>query len=285
LNAGPYDDFLQIDAPINMGNSGGPLFDQSGEVIGIDTAIYSPTGGSIGIGFAIPSEVAKTVVAQLREHGRVARGWLGVQMQEITPTLAKAVGIAKDKGVLVDLVTKDSPAARSDMKQGDVIVSFNGTKIETPRDLAFAVAETPAGKTVPVRVWRDGQERSLDVTIGTERAQQKVAEAGPESQSGPLGLALAPLSSERRESLGGETRGGVLVASVTPGSRADDSGLQSGDVILSIGGRPVSSPDDAVARIHAAQREKKAALPLLVLRDGTTAFLALQLKEGENDAG
>ena len=284
INAGPYDDFLQIDAPINMGNSGGPLFDQSGQVIGVDTAIFSPTGGSIGIGFAIPSEVVKNVVAQLREHGRVARGWLGVQMQEITPALAKAVGVGKDKGVLVDTVTKDSPAARGDIKQGDVILAFNGTKIETPRDLAWAVAQTPAGKTVPVQVWREGQERSLDVTVGTERTQQKVAEAGPESQSGPLGLALAPLSSERRQGLG-EGRGGVLVADVTPGSRAEDSGLQTGDVILSIAGRPVSSPDDAIARIHAAQREKKAALPLLVMRDGTTAYLALELKEGETGAG
>jgi len=284
INAGPYDDFLQIDAPINMGNSGGPLFDQSGQVIGIDTAIFSPTGGSIGIGFAIPSEVVKNVVAQLRERGRVARGWLGVQMQEITPTLAKAVGVSKDKGVLVDIVTKDSPAARGAIKQGDVILAFNGTKIETARELAWAVAQTPAGRTVPVRVWRDGQERTLDVTIGTERAQQKVANTGPQSQNGPLGLALAPLSSDRRQGLG-EGRGGVLVASVAPGSRADDSGLQAGDVILSIGGRPVSSPDDAVARIHAAQREKKDALPLLVMRDGTTAFLALELSEGETGAG
>jgi serine protease Do len=286
INAGPYDDFLQIDAPINPGNSGGPLFDQSGQVIGIDTAIFSPTGGSIGIGFAIPSDVARNVVAQLREHGRVARGWLGVQMQQITPTLAKAVGVARDKGVLVDVVTKDSPAARGDIKQGDVVLSFNGAKIETPRDLAFAVAETPAGRTVPVRVWRDGQERTLNVTVGTERAQQKLAEAGPETQGGPLGLELAPLSADRRAALGGEAKNGIVVAGVTPGSRADDSGLQAGDIILSIGGRPVTTPDDAVARIRAAQREKKGALPLLVLRDGTTAFLALELKDGaENGAG
>jgi len=287
LNAGPYDDFLQIDAPINPGNSGGPLFDQSGQVIGIDTAIFSPTGGSIGIGFAIPSDVARNVVAQLRQNGRVARGWLGVQMQQITPTLAKAVGVARDKGVLVDVVTKDSPAARGDIKQGDVILSFNGTKIETPRDLAFAVAETPAGHTVPVRVWRDGQERTLEVTVGNERAQQKVAEAQTQSHTGPLGLDLAPLSSDRRGAVGGEAKGGVLVAGVTPGSRADDSGLQAGDVILNIGGRPVSTPEDAVARINTAQREQKDALPLLVMRDGTTAFLALELKGGggENSEG
>jgi serine protease Do len=286
INAGPYDDFLQIDAPINPGNSGGPLFDQSGQVIGIDTAIFSPTGGSIGIGFAIPSDVARTVVAQLREHGRVARGWLGVQMQEITPTLGKAVGVSRNKGVLVDVVTKDSPAAHGDIKQGDVILSFNGTKIETPRDLAFAVAETPAGRTVPVRVWRDGQDRTLSVTITGEQAQQKVAEAGAETQGGPLGLELAPLSSDRRQAPGREAKTGVLVAGVTPGSRADDSGLQAGDIILSIGGRPVTTPDDAIARIHAAQREKRDALPLLVMREGTTAFLALDLNGGsENEAG
>jgi len=134
-------------------------------------------------------------------------------------------------------------------------------------------------------VWRDGQQQTLDVTIGTERAQQKVADAGAETQNGPLGLELAPLSSDQRQSAGTQGRGGVLVAGVTPGSRADNSGLQAGDVILSIGGRPVSSPDDAVARIRTAQRERRDALPLLVMRDGTTAYLALELKDGETGAG
>src|SRR5262249_55261089 len=147
IQEGPYDDFLQIDAPINPGNSGGPLFDQSGRVIGIDSAIYSPSGGSVGIGFAVPSNLAKNVVAQLRAHGTVSRGWLGVQMQEMTPGLAKAVGLASSDGVLVSEIEKDSPAAHSSLRQGDVITGYNGAKIKTMRDLAVAVADTPKGKT------------------------------------------------------------------------------------------------------------------------------------------
>ncbi|MGH6878688.1 MAG: Do family serine endopeptidase [Rhizomicrobium sp.] len=280
INAGPYDDFLQIDAPINPGNSGGPLFDESGQVIGIDTAIYSPSGGSVGIGFAIPSDVVRTVVDQLRAHGRVARGWLGVQMQEITPALAKAIGLGDAKGVLVDIVTKDSPASRGDIKQGDVITAFNSAPITNTRDLAFAVAATPSGRTVPVQVLRDGQQRTLHVTISSEHAQQRVASANTAQQGGRLGLELAPITPDRRQQLGLDPHGGVLVASVKPGSPADQSGLQPGDVILGIGGRPVTSPDDAASRIRAAENGTRPALPLLVMRDGTTAYMALDLKAG-----
>lgn len=281
INAGPYDDFLQIDAPINPGNSGGPLFDESGQVIGVDTAIFSPTGGSIGIGFAIPSNVVRNVVDQLRSHGKVARGWLGVQMQEITPALAKAIGLSNVKGVLVDLVTKDSPAARGGIRQGDVIVGFNGAPVTDTRGLAFAVAATPAGKSAPIRVLRDGQQVTVDVTIGAEHGQQRVASNGSaQEHGGHVGLELAPLTQERRQQLGLDTPGGVLVANVTPGSPADQSGLQAGDVILGIGGRPVNSPDDAASRIHAAENSTHPALPLLVMRDGTTAYLALDLKPG-----
>jgi len=281
INAGPYDDFLQIDAPINPGNSGGPLFDESGQVIGVDTAIYSPSGGSVGIGFAIPSDVVRNVVDQLREHGHVARGWLGVQMQEITPALAKAIGLSDVKGVLVDIVTKDSPAAHGGIKQGDVIIGFNGAPVTDTRSLAFAVAATPSGKTVPVQILRDGQQLTVNVTIGSEHGQQRVASNGSmQERGGHVGLELAPLPAERRQQLGIDTPGGVLVAEVTPGSPADQSGLQAGDVILGIGGRPVTSPEDAASRIHAAENSKRAALPLLVLRDGTTAYMALDLKPG-----
>ncbi|MGH6888558.1 MAG: DegQ family serine endoprotease [Rhizomicrobium sp.] len=280
INAGPYDDFLQIDAPINPGNSGGPLFDESGQVIGIDTAIFSPSGGSVGIGFAIPSDVVRNVVAQLREHGRVARGWLGVQMQEITPALAKAIGVGVDKGVLVDLVTKDSPAAHGGVKQGDVITAFNGVPIKDTRDLAFAVADTAAGHTVPVQVLREGHPTTVNVKIGSERAQERVATTGSAQHGGHLGLELAPLTSERRQELGLNAPGGVLVTGVTPGSPADQSGLQAGDVILGIGGQPVTSPDEAASRIHVAENGNRPALPLLVMRNGTTAYVALNLKPG-----
>jgi len=170
INEGPYDDFLQIDAPINPGNSGGPLFNQSGQVVGIDTAIYSPSGGSVGIGFAVPSNVAKSVVAQLRKNGSVTRGWLGVSMQSLTPSLATAVGLTEAKGVLVDEVTPDSPAAVAGLRQGDVITAYNGRSIQDGRDLALAVADTPAGERVNMSILRDGRETRLSVLVRTQPA-------------------------------------------------------------------------------------------------------------------
>lgn len=275
IDASPYDDFLQIDAPINPGNSGGPLFNQSGQVIGIDTAIYSPSGGSVGIGFAIPSNVARGVVAQLREHGKVERGWLGVAMQPVTPALAKALGIQAAEGVLVDTVTPDSPAARAGLAQGDVITALNGKQIASPRDLAFAVAGTPAGETVKMSVLRQGHETGLDVTIGTEHAR-KLASAEERNEHPRLGLALGPLSQNQRDNLGG----GAVVQSVTPGSLADQSGLETGDVIVKIGTHVVSSPGDAVEQLRTAENENRASVPILVDRNGTSAYLALQLSPG-----
>jgi serine protease Do len=168
INAGPYDDFLQIDAPINPGNSGGPLFNQTGQVVGIDTAIYSPSGGSVGIGFAIPANVAKSIVAQLRKNGSVTRGWLGVSMQSMTPALATAVGLSEAKGVLVAEVTPNSPAATAGLRQGDVITAFNGRAIQNGRDLAVAVAETLPGERAALSIWRDGKRDSLSVVVGTQ---------------------------------------------------------------------------------------------------------------------
>ncbi|HXE17203.1 MAG TPA: DegQ family serine endoprotease [Stellaceae bacterium] len=279
INEGPYDDFLQIDAPINPGNSGGPLFNQSGQVVGIDTAIYSPNGGSVGIGFAIPSNIASHVVAQLREHGSVSRGWLGVQMQPVTPALGKAIGMKEPRGVLVDDVTANSPASRADLKQGDVILAYNGVSIKDGRDLARDVANTASGQSANLTVWRAGQERTVAVTIGT-MAKEKTASAAAEESHERVGMALAPLNSETREQLGLEpTARGVVVANVQPGSRADESGLQQGDVIQRVGDVAVTSPAEAVAKIHQAQRDKKEAVPLLVTRGGNTYYLALQLQQ------
>ncbi|HTW34825.1 MAG TPA: Do family serine endopeptidase [Rhizomicrobium sp.] len=274
INEGPYDDFLQIDAPINPGNSGGPLFDQSGHVIGIDTAIYTPSGGSVGIGFAIPSDVASKVVAQLRAHGHVTRGWLGVQMQAVTPALAKAIGLNKVEGVLVDLVTPDSPAAHGGIRQGDVITAFNGEHIATMRDLSFAVADVPAGKTVDVSVWRNGQQRELNVTVGTEHAE-KMASAAAAANRSPVGLELQPVPADERDQY--DIQGGAVVAGVTPGSRADQSGLQAGDVILRVGDHKVNSPGDAASQIHSAEASHRPSVALLVMRNGTTSYLPLQL--------
>jgi serine protease Do len=276
LNNGPYDDYLQIDAPINPGNSGGPLFNQSGQVIGIDTAIYSPNGGSVGIGFAIPSNLATKVVAQLREHGKVERGWLGIAMQPLTPALATAVGHPGAQGVLVDKVINDSPAQKAQLKQGDVITAFNGEAIKGPRDLAIDVANAANGSSAKLTIWRDGQQSDVDVAIGTQPNRTQVAQ--DEAGSGPVGMAFAPLTQDEQNQLGlNSSVKGVVVAQVTPGSKADESGVQAGDVIVRVGNDAVTSAAEAVAKIHAAEHDKKDAVPLLVMRDGTTYYLALQL--------
>lgn len=278
INEGPYDDFLQIDAPINPGNSGGPLFNESGQVIGIDTAIYSPNGGSVGIGFAIPSNMASKVVAQLREHGKVERGWLGVQMQAVTPALAKAMGLsgAGPQGVLVDKVMPDSPATDK-LQQGDVITAYNGQAIKTPRDLAIDVANAKAGSTAQLSVVRNGHEQTVNVTIGN-LSSEKTASADDSAHGGKVGLALAPLTDNARNELGLDSSvKGAVVAQVKPGSPAAESGVKANDVITTIGGDHVTSPADAAAKIRAAEEAKKESVPLLVMRQGSPYYLALQL--------
>jgi serine protease Do len=283
IHEGPYDDFLQIDAPINPGNSGGPLFNQSGQVIGIDSAIYSPSGGSVGIGFAIPSNLASNVIAQLKDHGSVARGWLGVEMQPMTEALAKAVGRPNDDGVLVNNVQKDSPAARGSVKQGDVITAYNGAPIKTTRDLAVDVANTKAGDGAKLTVWRNGQEQTLDVTIAKQTAEQHADNSGSKAQpeKGSVGMALEPLTNDAKQQLGlDDTASGVVVAKVEPGSKADQSGLQPGDVIVRVGSDAVHSPADVASKVHEAEAASKQGLPLLVDRDGQTYYLALELAQG-----
>jgi serine protease Do len=278
INSGPYDDFLQIDAPINPGNSGGPLFNQSGQVIGIDTAIYSPSGGSVGIGFAIPSNVARNIVDQLRQHGTIARGYLGVQMQPLTDSLAKAVGLPNNQGVLVDTVTKGSPASNADLQQGDVITTFDGHAITGTRDLAMAVANTPSGKTVSMTVWRNGHSRTQSITVGGE-GSKRVASAGNAGSEKPVGMSLAALTPDMRDQLNlAPGTSGVVVAKVTPGSNADESGVQAGDIIERVGGEPVRSPDQVANAIHAAQHNKKDAISMQVMRNGVSSYLGLQLQ-------
>ncbi len=280
IHAGPYDDFIQVDAPINRGNSGGPLFDQAGNVIGVNTAIYSPNGGSVGIGFAIPSATASRVVAQLREHGRVERGWLGVAMQPMTEDLSKAMQRGgRTDGVVVSSIQPDSPASHAGLQPGDVVTSVNGTPVHAPRDLARAVADTRPGQSLRITVSRDGQEHQLSATIAANPAGRQVADArGAAPAEGQVGLALAPLSAQARAQLGVDGGvNGVVVAGVAPNSRAAESGLKPGDVILRIGNEAVATPDAAVARIRAAEHAKREAVPVLVMREGTTYYLALRL--------
>jgi serine protease Do len=281
INEGPYDDFIQIDAPINPGNSGGPLFDQSGRVIGIDTAIYSPTGGSVGIGFAVPSAIAQKVVAQLKEHGSIERGWLGVQLQPLTKSLAKAMGRSSVDGALVAAVTPDSPAAKGGLQQGDVVLSAGGAAIKTPRDLARAVGDEKPGSKLELGVAREGNEKTLSVTLGSAPKENVAenAQQGGELEGPKLGLALTQLTPAARAQLGLDSSvKGALIAGIEPGSPAAESGLRPGDVILRVGGASVDGPGSAVAKLRAASNQKKEAVPLLVMREGTPYYLALELK-------
>lgn len=278
LNNGPYDNFLQIDAPINPGNSGGPIFDATGRVIGISTAIYSPSGGSVGIGFGVPSNLAGSIVAQLKDSGKVERGWLGVSMQPMTDSLAKAVGRKSADGVLVNEVMADGPAAKAGLKQGDVIVTINDQTIRDPRDLATQVAGLKAGDSAKFGIWRDGRERNLTVAIGTQPSDQTAALNDAGGEDGKVGLSLAPLTPELRNRFGLEAGArGAVVAEVASDSRAEESGVQPGDLIVGVAGKSIANPAQAVDAIKSAQREKKEAVTLLVMRDGSTYYLALHL--------
>ena len=285
IHSGPYDDFLQIDAPINRGNSGGPTFNLAGEVIGINTAIYSPSGGSVGIGFAIPSSLAKPVIEQLKEKGKVSRGWLGVQIQEMTPAIARSLGLPNDHGALVADVNAGSPAEKAGFKQGDVILEFNGHEIVKLRDLPIVVAETPVGSSASVKVWRRGQQVTLNPVVAEQSTgPQEVStnrglgnqqqEEVPQSASA-LGLKLAPLTPELRQQLRVQSNvRGVVVTSISDSSPLADSDLRSGDVIVAINQEPVTSPREAAAKLKAAQSNKGTNVLLQINRHGTNAFVA-----------
>ena len=284
INEGPYDDFLQIDAPINRGNSGGPTFNLEGQVIGINTAIYSPNGGSVGIGFAVPSNVAKNIVAQLEDHGRITRGWLGVQIQQVTPAIAANLGLHGDQGALVAAVNPDGPAATAGLKQGDVVLAFNGSAIDQLHDLPRLVATASPGSDAAVTVWRDGHKTDLEVKLGTLPDTNKVASAtdeqdeGQASEASASGMHFAPLTNSLRHRLHiGKGVEGVVVTRVDNGSAADDVGLIDGDVIVSVNQQPVHTPEEAAAKLKdAAHSPKKTAL-LLLNRHGVTEYVGITL--------
>jgi serine protease Do len=282
IEAGPYDDFLQIDASINRGNSGGPTFNLSGQVIGINTAIYSPSGGSVGIGFAVPANLARTIVAQLSQQGHVTRGWLGVQVQEITPEIAKGLGLNPEdaKGALVADVTPNSPAAQAGVKPGDVITRFNGKEVENVHDLPRLVAGTPVGHKVDITVRRGGKEQQLAATITELKPQRNLAAAGggagepaKPKQSSALGLELSPVTDDASKQ---GSAGGVVVVEVAPTSPA--AGLvEPGDVIISINQQPVNDPADAAARLNEGAAKKQ--ILLVVSHGGTNRYAGLPVEE------
>jgi len=276
IGAGPYDDFIQIDAPVNKGNSGGPAFDVDGDVIGVNTAIFSPSGGSVGIAFAIPADTVKSVVAQLRDKGNVTRGWIGVQIQPVTPELAESLGLKKASGALVSEPQANSPAAKAGITSGDVITSVDGNSVADARELARRIGTMAPGATVKLTLIHQGEEKTVSITLGTLPAERQAANQQndrpmADSEIPKLGLTLATGSQS------GEQGNGVLVTAVDPNGVAADHGFQVGDVILDVGGKAVSKPADVTKQVSDARKEGKHAL-LFRLKSGEgTRFVALPL--------
>ncbi|MFQ5955302.1 MAG: DegQ family serine endoprotease [Kiloniellales bacterium] len=286
IGSGPYDDFIQTDASINRGNSGGPLFNLDGKVIGINTAIFSPTGGSIGIGFSIPAALAQPVIDQLRQFGRTRRGWLGVRIQFVTDEIAESLGLGMARGALVASVTEGGPAERAQIEAGDVILSFDGKPIKRMRELPRIVADTPPDRKVPVTVWRKGVELTLDVTIAElEEYEQAtlVAKKADEADSDieALGLSLAALSVELRERFELEdSAAGVVVTDIRQDSAAARKGLRPGDLIVEVGQEEVSAPGDVAQKVAKAKEDGRKSVLLLVDRQGDLRFVALRVDQG-----
>ncbi|MGE0754976.1 MAG: DegQ family serine endoprotease [Alphaproteobacteria bacterium] len=285
INAGPFDDFLQTDAPINRGNSGGPLFNMNGEVIGINTAIFSPSGGSVGIGFAIPTALAKPVIAQLKEFGRTHRGWLGVKIQEVSDEVAESQGLPNTRGALVLDVGEGSPAKKAGIRQGDIITHFNGKEISEMRFLPRMVAETSIGSSVPVKVWRQGAGKEVSVTIGEseeeEEMQQQAARSKPQAQpdagaQAVLGMELVPLNSTIRQRLRiASGVKGLVVTGVKNGSPAAQRGARTGDVIMAVNNTAVESVQAMKEQLDAARKKGRKFVLVTVSRGKEEAFITL----------
>jgi serine protease Do len=278
-----YVDYLQIDAAVNRGNSGGPTFDLAGHVIGINTAIYSPNGGNVGIAFSIPSDTAKTVIDELKSTGKVARGYLGVEVQEVTPSLASALGLPKPIGALVASVEPNSPGAKAGVEAGDLIEQFDGKPVTDMKTLPRLVGATAAGKSVDLTVLRHGKEVAIHATVGS-LADGKLAandQGDGTSQKGALGLSLAPLAPEARERLGlNDQTKGVLIARVQPDGPAASAGVEAGDVIERVNDQAVATPEAASTQIADAKKGGKPIL-LLIDRHGAERFVAIEQANGQ----
>jgi serine protease Do len=277
IGDGPYDDFIQIDAPVNKGNSGGPTFDVEGNVIGVNTAIYSPSGGSVGIAFAIPADTVKSVIAQLREKGSVTRGWIGVQIQPVTPEIADSMGLKQTTGALVAEPQADSPAAKAGIQSGDVITSVDGTPIHDARELARRIGTMSPGTTVKLDVIHNGQPKTVTLTLGTlpnekQAANQPSPSPGADIDVPKLGFTLAPANT-----VSGANANGVVVTAIAEGGIAADHGFQVGDVILDVGGKPVSTPAEVRNTLSDARKEGKHTVLFRVKSGQGTRFVALPL--------
>jgi len=273
IGAGPYDNFIQTDASINPGNSGGPLFNLDGEVVGVNTAIMSQTGGNIGIGFAIPINMAKTIMEQLKEKGRVVRGWLGVTIQTVTPEIREKFRLETAEGALVGEVVRNSPAERGGVERGDVIISFDGKKVSEMSSLPPMVAETPVGKEVEMVVIRKGKEKKLMVTIDELKEKPTLAETTPEIEQ-MFGLSVQELTPELAKSLSLEGEKGVVVSSVERGGSAYEAGIQRGDLIQEIENEPVEDMDDYTRIMQEAASKKQ--ILMVVRHRGHTRYVVLK---------
>ncbi len=277
IGAGPYDDFIQIDAPVNKGNSGGPAFDVDGNVIGVNTAIFSPSGGSVGIAFAIPAETVKTVVAQLKDHGAVTRGWIGVQIQPVTADIADSLGLKQPRGALVAEPQAGSPANKAGIRSGDVIVSVDGAAVDDARTLARRIGSLPPGTTVKLGIIRDGREQTVTLTLGQLPRDRQAKAAGPEDRESPgeesrLGLTLAPASA-----VAGAGGAGLVVVGVDPDGSAAAQGVKTGDVILEAGGKAVAEPADLRQALSDARGAGTRTILLRVKSGEGTRFVAVPL--------
>ncbi len=279
---GPYD-YMQIDAAVNHGNSGGPSFNLEGDVIGVNTAIYSPTGGNVGIAFAVPADTVKKVVDQLQKGGSVSRGWLGVRIQEVDKDLADSLGLKEPRGAIVSEVLADGPAASAGLKVADAILQIDSKKIQDPRDLQRTIADMPAKSTVDIKVWRDKAEKTIRVKLGTYQNKEAAAdsEAEPDDNGDDnsgnvdlkqLGLTLKPAATDTKE--------GVVIADVDPNSDAAQKGLKQGDVILKASNEPVSSPQDVVKAVKKSQDEGHSSVMFHIKKGDQTVLVAIPIKKG-----
>jgi serine protease Do len=285
IGSGPYDDFIQIDAPVNKGNSGGPAFNTEGEVMGVNTAIYSPSGGSVGIAFSIPATTVKNVVAQLKDKGTVSRGWIGVQIQPVTSDIADSLGLKKAEGALVAEPQANGPAAKAGIESGDVITAVNGEPVKDARELARTIGGLSPGNAVKLNVLHKGQDKVVNLTLGQlPNSVEAKADAGKDDQGRAtprgtdvpkLGLTVAPANS-----VAGAGKDGVVVTEVDPKSAAADRGFKEGDVILEVAGKNVTSAGDVREAIDAARTDNKNSVLMRVKSGGSSRFVALPLAKG-----
>jgi len=286
INSGPYDDFIQVDAAINRGNSGGPLFNTKGQVIGINTAIYSPNGGSVGIGFSIPANMAKNVISQLEKSGAVERAWIGVAIQPLDDELAEGFGRKNDEGALISAVEPDTPADKAGIQAGDIILSFDGKQIDEMRDLPRIVASSEVGKKYKIVIWRDGAKKNMSIVTERFPEEQNIAAnttpkgetVEPKSEK-VLDAQLSVLSDEQRARFRiDESVSGVLVVAAERGGLAAKNGLRQGDVISALDGVAVKTPDDVSRVVKAAQKKDRTTVPILLSRNNGARFMPFRLK-------